>query len=180
MKIKFKDSNGNGNGNGSNASNNKVLIQITAGSGGADPDLLSTEYIETPATKEVIDEIYGNKYEIVAHALNSYGYVKIKTLPNNIEVCYKQIIKDTADKTAKHSGSDSSGSSDSGGAKKINEVTYTINKKDKLIKVKKYSHMLSMDLSIYKNTEKCNNIDNDYGYITSQDRSIACYMKKAK
>jgi hypothetical protein len=177
MKIKFKDSNGSnaGNaGNDSNGSNNKVLIQITAGSGGADPDLLSTEYIETPATKEVIDEIYGNKYEIVAHALNSYGYVKIKTLPNNIEVCYKQIIKDTADKTAKHSGSGS------GGTKKINEVTYTINKKDKLIKVKKYSHMLSMDLSIYKNTEKCNNIDNDYGYITSQDRSIACYMKKAK
>ena len=175
MKIKFKDSNASNGSNGSNTGNNKVLIQITAGSGGADPDLLSTEYIETPATKEVIDDIYGNKYEIVAHALNSYGYVKIKTLPNNIEICYKQIIKDTADKTDKHSGSGSSG-----GAKKINEVTYTINKKDKLIKVNKYSHMLSMDLSIYKNTEKCNNIDNAYGYITSQDRRIACYMKKAK
>jgi hypothetical protein len=166
-----------------NDDDNRVLIQITAGSGGADPDLLSTEYINIPMPIiKIKDNIDDNKFKIFGYALNSYGYVKIKTNHDNIEVCYKQIIKDAADETDKYlfnmgSGSGSHASSIS---TKINEITYQVNRGDMVLGVKEYINP-NVIMNIYKNTEICKkNEKQKYGYITSLDRKTACYMKKGK
>lgn len=166
-----------------NNDDNRVLIQITAGSGGADPDLLSVEYINIPTVIKIKDNINSNKFEIIAYALNSYGYVKIKTNHDNIEVCYKQIIKDATDETDKYifnMGSGSNASQARSISTKINEITYQINRGDKVIGVKEYINP-DVIMNIYKNTEICNkNEKQKYGYITSLDRKTACYMKKGK
>jgi hypothetical protein len=64
----------------------KVLIQITAGTGGADPDLITGEFVKKPTI------VSDNEYTITAYALNSYGYVRIEILGKHINVSYKQII----------------------------------------------------------------------------------------
>ena len=64
----------------------KVLHQITAGTGGADPDLITGEFIKKPTI------VSDNEYTITAYALNSYGYVRIEILGEHINVSYKQII----------------------------------------------------------------------------------------
>ena len=175
-----------------NNDDNRVLIQITAGSGGADPDLLSTEYINTlmPVTR-IKEDINDSKFEIVGYALNSYGYAKIKMNHDNIEVCYKQIIKDVADETDKylfnlgsgsgsHASHASNASNTSSISTKINEITYQINRGNKVLEVKEYMNP-DVIMNIYKNTEICKkNEKQKYGYITSLDRKTACYMKKGK
>jgi hypothetical protein len=170
-----------------NNDENRVLIQITAGTGGADPDLLTVEYINSPNITKIKEDIRGNKFEVLVYALNSYGYVKIKTGLEKIEVCYKQIIKDAADETDKYSVNSRSGSLSSNSTSranmmstKINEITYQINKIDKVIKVIGYNNP-DVIMNIYQNTEICNkNEKQKYGYITSLDRKTACYMKKTK
>jgi hypothetical protein len=70
----------------------KVLIQITAGTGGADPDLITGEFVKKPTI------VSDNEYTITAYALNSYGYVCIEILGGHINVSYKQIITDKREK----------------------------------------------------------------------------------
>jgi len=75
----------------------KVLIQITAGTGGADPDLIKGNYAITPiksALPIIIDREEELIFEITAYALNSYGYVSIDIYKTYIDVLYKQIITD--------------------------------------------------------------------------------------
>ena len=77
--------------------NGKVLIQITAGTGGADPDLIKGNYAITPiksAVPIIIDKEEEQIFEITAYALNSYGYVSIDIYKTYIDVLYKQIITD--------------------------------------------------------------------------------------
>ena len=77
--------------------NAKVLIQITAGTGGADPDLIKGNYAITPIKSSVpiiIDKEEEQIFEITAYALNSYGYVSIDIYKTYIDVLYKQIITD--------------------------------------------------------------------------------------
>ena len=64
----------------------KVLYQITAGTGGADPDLITGDFVKKPTI------VSDNEYTITAYALNSYGYVRIEILGEHINVSYKQII----------------------------------------------------------------------------------------
>jgi hypothetical protein len=78
--------------------NGKVVIQITAGTGGADPDLIKGDYVDNPVEKVVKGYDSGTKYTISAYALNSYGYVCIEILPSHISVSYKQIITDKREK----------------------------------------------------------------------------------
>jgi hypothetical protein len=88
--------------------NGKVVIQITAGTGGADPDLIKGDYVANPIVKVVKCYDSGSdsrdsrnsrdKYRISAYALNSYGYVCIEILPSHISVSYKQIITDKREK----------------------------------------------------------------------------------
>jgi hypothetical protein len=77
--------------------NDKVLIQITAGTGGADPDLIKGNYAITPIKSTIqiiIDKEDEKLFEITAYALNSYGYVSIDIYKTYIDVLYKQIITD--------------------------------------------------------------------------------------
>ena len=92
---------------------NKAVIQITAGTGGADPDELSGDYSKTAKNVSVgdaadataADAAKGRVFNIKAYALNPYGYVSIKKRRSNggtggtggtgITVCYKKIDVDT-------------------------------------------------------------------------------------
>jgi len=78
-----------------------TLIQITAGTGGADPDLIKDKIDTVP--KNVIYNIdikpgQTNIFEIKAYALNPYGYVSIDINNENIDVYYTQVIKETQNK----------------------------------------------------------------------------------
>ena len=75
--------------------NDKTLIQITAGTGGADPDLIKGDFSLKPYRKDIED------YSIEAYALNPYGYVSINIEgiydAKYIDVCYTQVIIDKND-----------------------------------------------------------------------------------
>jgi hypothetical protein len=158
----------------------RVLIQITAGSGGADPDLLTTEYATVPTNRTIeLKEVFGDyNFKIDAYALNSYGYATITTSGNSVSVCYKQIIKDIDDTTKK--ASSGSSSSSSGSNTKITEITYDINMVNKNIGIVKAVNPRTF-INTYKNKEICDKIKKQKrGYITSLDHKTACFMKKAK
>jgi len=73
----------------------KVLIQITAGTGGADPDLIKGDFVDKSFdVYDVKGHDTRDKYRISAYALNSYGYVCIEIGDAHINVSYKQIITD--------------------------------------------------------------------------------------
>ena len=84
--------------------NDKTLIQITAGTGGSDPDLITEKFGIKPINnvlnidiKEDDKSPYILQYEIEArYALNPYGYVSINIDEKYIDVCYTQIIKATS------------------------------------------------------------------------------------
>lgn len=156
---------------------NNVVIQITAGTGGADPDLLQTEYAKLPYYDNVNDGIFN----IQAYALNPYGYVKIQMEENKrIKVCYTQIIKDEKDKTRQ-----------SGVLPKTNVFTYRVDMNTKTIEntskvtttataTAKATAKSISDMEVYKaNKQKvCSNPS--AGYITSLKPDIGCYKKKIK
>jgi hypothetical protein len=81
-----------------------TLIQITAGTGGADPDLIKDKIDTIPKNIiynvdiEQIEPEQTNTFEIKAYALNPYGYVSIDINNENIDVCYIQVIKETQNK----------------------------------------------------------------------------------
>jgi hypothetical protein len=140
----------------------KVVIQITAGTGGADPDVLKKEYI-----KEMKEE--SGLFNIKAFALNPYGYVTINTVNDNITVCYTQIIKD------KQGTSGTSGTS-----VKPMRFTYTVSVANKTIVYKGSKELSTFIINKVVNTLVKNKIceeAQDLGYITSENRSIACYKK---
>jgi hypothetical protein len=148
---------------------NKVVIQITAGTGGADPDVLTREYTNTA------NECYVNtakpvkhKFHIRAFALNPYGYVSIrKATGYNYMVCYKQIIKeDVAGMSSKQS-------------------------KQSVINVKEYTYKISSGDCVFESETQHNyNLKIDYSkaaicqrppkYITTLKPTIMCYKKEKK
>jgi hypothetical protein len=154
----------------------RVVIQITAGSGGADPDLLTTEYATEPTNRTIkLKEVFGDyNFKIDAYALNSYGYATVSTeVADEITVCYKQIIKDRDDSDIAE----------------ITNITYTIAKATKTITATDATKPASLadatdteetiDINNYRNTEVCKKIDKQkHGYITSLNHKIACYTKK--
>lgn len=75
--------------------NDKTLIQITAGTGGADPDLIKGDFSLKPYKKNI------ENYSIEVYALNPYGYVSINIEgiydAKYIDVCYTQVIIDKND-----------------------------------------------------------------------------------
>jgi hypothetical protein len=165
----------------------RVLIQITAGSGGADPDLLSTEYATVPTNRTIeLKEVFGDyNFKIDAYALNSYGYATVSTeVADEITVCYKQIIKDIDDTTAAAAT-----------ITEITNITYTIAKANKTITATNTANTAkpmgdatnaanaeeTININNYKNTEVCKKIDKQkHGYITSLNHKIACFTKKDK
>ena len=162
-----------------NNSDARVLIQITAGSGGADPDLLTTEYAKKPTTKiiNLKDEYDGYNFKIEAYALNSYGYATVSTgTINNITVCYKQIIKDSYKQIIKDN-EDITTATMASAATNITEITYKIDKATKTISEVKATNP-EATINIHKNTEICKKIEKPTrGYITSLNHKTACFKK---
>jgi hypothetical protein len=77
--------------------NGRELIQITAGTGGADPDIIKGDFAITPINfieRIVVENDNERIYDITAYALNSYGYVTIEIYKKYIDVKYTQIITD--------------------------------------------------------------------------------------
>ena len=153
---------------------NNVVIQITAGTGGADPDLLQTEYAKQPYY--VDDGIFN----ITAYALNPYGYVKIKMEENKrIKVCYTQIIKDEKDKT-----------SQSGVLPKTNVFTYRVDMNTKTIENTSKATTTTTatatatataksitDMEVYMSNKQKVCSHPTAGYITNLKSDVVCYKK---
>jgi uncharacterized membrane protein YccF (DUF307 family) len=148
---------------------NKVVIQITAGTGGADPDLLQIEYANT-AKKCDVETVKTVKrvFHIEAFALNPYGYVSIKTervksvksvkSGTSITVCYKKIDVNT-----------------------VNIFTYSFDMDTKIIEPSTTFRATKASPSIsYKTVghKVCSSIPPSSDYITSIKPNVLCYKKK--
>jgi len=176
----------------------KVVMQITAGTGGADPDVITENHANTPINRQLTFTIkpYNTPYNIKAFALNPYGYVNITINPTNIEVCYKKIniVTDTATApvptqapvpTRAPRSRSSSSSNDSGTSVEMDVFTYQINRNMNVTSVLEYVNtttgVKTSIVSNYKSKKICKNIANaEKGYVTDDSGSLLCYMKVAK
>lgn len=145
--------------------NDKVLIQITAGTGGADPDLID----ETPKTP--ITENVEESYDITAYSVNSYGYASINISEDQIDVCYTQVIKAPLPEELSYTS--------------VQKITYTITKKDTdltfISNIQEISYPNDANNPIYKPQGICKKIKDDpVGYITGKEGKLFCYKKKIK
>jgi len=140
---------------------NKVVIQITAGTGGADPDVLKSEYTNVAKECEVNTvNTAKHKFHIRAFALNPYGYVSIrKATGYNYMVCYKQIIKEGV----------------VGKQSVVNEYTYKISSGDCAFE-KETQHIYNLKID-YSKTKICQRPPK---YITTLKPTIMCYKKEKK
>ena len=162
----------------------RVLIQITAGSGGADPDFLKTEYATIPAkrinTDKDKEEFAGYMFDIEAYALNSYGYATVSTdersggSSGGVSVSYKQVIKDREDATAAAAAAAATAT--------ITEFCYSIDTEDNTVMfISENSQSIPATfINKHMNTEICKKIkeQKNEGYITSLDGKTACFKKK--
>jgi len=151
--------------------NGKVLIQITAGTGGADPDIID----ENPKTEKTEKtENVKDGYEITAYSINSYGYVSINISKGQIDVCYTQVIKAPLPEKSSYTS--------------VQKITYKITKQDPYLT---YEHNIEerdypnnandANNPIYKPTNICKKINDDTrGYITDKEGKLFCYKKKIK
>jgi hypothetical protein len=155
--------------------NDKVLIQITAGTGGADPDLIDNTP-KTPITKKFIDE-NNKEYDITAYSINSYGYASINIVASDIYVCYTQVIEaPLPEELALPTPSYTS----------VQKITYKITKKYPYLTYKSNIKEIGYynDLLNYKTNGTdgiCKKIKDDpKGYITGKEGKLFCYKKKIK
>ena len=157
--------------------NGKVLIQITAGTGGADPDLID-DTIKVPITKKFIDENEKDKeYDITAYSINSYGYASINIGASNINVCYTQVIKaPLPEELALPAPLYTS----------VQKITYKIMKRYPYLSYK--SNIQEITYSDYGTIYKTNDTngicekikDDQAGYVTGKEGKLFCYKKKIK
>ena len=153
--------------------NDKVLIQITAGTGGADPDLID-ETPKTPITekfKDIVKDENDKEYDITAYSVNSYGYASINIVAGNIDVCYTQVIKAPLPKELSYTS--------------VQKITYTITKRLPYLtfisNIQEISFSNDANNPIYKPQGICKKIkDNPMGYITDKKGKLFCYKKKIK
>ena len=151
----------------------KVLIQITAGTGGADPDLID-ETPKTPITKKfknTVKDENDKEYDITAYSVNSYGYASINIVAGNIYVCYTQVIKAPLPEELSYTS--------------VQKITYTITKKDTdltfISNIQEISYPNDANNPIYKPQGICEKIKDDpAGYITGKEGKLFCYKKKIK
>jgi hypothetical protein len=162
----------------------KVLIQITAGTGGADPDIIKEDYIIPKSSTEQISvngmdgrlqEI--KSYTITAYALNSYGYVRMNISKTSIDIFYKQIITDSA------KGVSMTRPTTTAFTKKTSKIKifhYTLKRNTMDVKyvLKKNEKNSFANISIHKSEEICNSMKaNPKGYITDEANKIICFKK---
>jgi len=143
---------------------NKVVIQITAGTGGADPDVLKSEY--TNVVKECDVNTAKHKFHIRAFALNPYGYVSIRKASGyNYKVCYKQIIKDGAPDVSGVASKQSIN---------VKEYTYNISNADSEF-ASETQHTYKLKIDTYSKANICHRPPK---YITTLKTTIMCYKKE--
>jgi hypothetical protein len=182
-----------------------TLIQITAGTGGADPDLINGNYDTQPNNVILNLEIKSNQintYNIKAYALNSYGYVSINIEGQNIDVCYTQVLTDKQDTYNKSKNPYNSLFLVNKPKKLYNKLSLPTPKKIiKLSKINKLTYRitiangiatvnyLSKNTSIsafannikYKDKSICNKImTNPNGFIKNREGNLFCYNKEVK
>ena len=152
--------------------NDKTVIQITCGTGGADPDI-NTEHHNVPINIKQEQE----KYNIEYYLLNSYGYSIIRIYKHKIIIIYKKIIN-------ANKGSDVSSNKDG------NAYFYSIRRDNGNIKFEKLSSIKKVfsdekfikykhdkDLTCkYINQQQLLKIEDNV--VTSEDKKTFCYKKK--
>ena len=177
--------------------NNKKIIQITVGTGGADPDI-NEEHISIPKSLELSREKQ-DKYDIQIsyYLINSYGFSIIYIYNNHITIKYKKLYKglnqeiespaasakdssaNTGDAIASLSGADASSTS------YLYKITLNLDVSFNS------SKPITCDLSNILNTfmsdklKTCELIDNqkkniEKNVVTSKDEKIFCYKKNKK
>ena len=148
--------------------NDKTVIQITSGTGGADPDINTEKYEDTINVKQ-------KEYNIKYYLLNSYGYSIIRIYKHNIIIIYKKIIN-------ANNGDDAS--SNKGG----NAYLYSIQRDNGNIKFEKSSSIKQVfsdkKFEQYKSDKylTCNHINQQLlkiedNVVTSKDKETFCYKK---
>jgi hypothetical protein len=148
---------------------NKVVIQITAGTGGADPDVLTSEYTNVAKECEVnTAKPVKHKFHIRAFALNPYGYVSMrKATLGNYMVCYKQIIKEgVAGMLSKQSKQS---------VINVKEYTYKISSGD--CAFERETHNYNLKIDTHSKAAICQRPPK---YITTLKPTIMCYKKEKK
>ena len=156
----------------------KTVIQITSGTGGADPDI-NTEYYKEPENKKYEQEQEHKQehkqeqeqYDIKYYLLNSYGYSIIRIYKHKIIIIYKKIID--ANEVSNKDG---------------NAYFYSIQRNDGTIKFEKISSIIKVfsdeKFEVYRNDKvlTCGLIKNQLANIkdnvvTSDDKVTFCYKK---
>jgi|SaaInlV_125m_DNA_1040241.scaffolds.fasta_scaffold01343_11 hypothetical protein len=148
--------------------NDKAVIQITSGTGGADPDINTEKYEDTMNIKQ-------NEYNIKYYLLNSYGYSIIRIYKHKIIIIYKKIINAIA-------GSDTSSNSDG------NIFIYSIQRDNGNIKFENTTSIKQVfsdkKFEQYKSDKylTCNHINKhistiEDNVVTSKDKKTFCYKK---
>jgi len=171
--------------------NNKKIIQITVGTGGADPDI-NDEYILMPKRLELSREKQDNyDISISYYLINSYGFSIIYIYSNHISIKYKKIYNGikkeikNSESTAKDSKAVRLGKMDTLTASYSYKITDNFDVSFFLLKT------ITCDLSKLKDTFKddkittCELIENqkkniEKNVVTSKDEKIFCYKKSKK
>lgn len=179
------------------AHNNKKIIQITVGTGGADPDI-NEEHILMPKSLELSREKQ-DKYDIQIsyYLINSYGFSIIYIYNNHITIKYKKLYKGLNQdiESSAVSAKDSSISTGDGiGSLSVvdtSSVSYLYKITDNFDVSFNSSKPITCDLSNILNTfmsdklKTCELIENqkkniEKNVVTSKDEKIFCYKKNKK
>lgn len=179
------------------AHNNKKIIQITVGTGGADPDI-NEECIIYPKSLELSREKQ-DKYDIQIsyYLINSYGFSIIYIYNNHITIKYKKLYNglnqeiegstksakegpaNTGDAIASLSGVDTSSTS------YLYKITDNFDVLFNSAKPIKYDLSNILDTFVSDKIKTCELIENqkkdiEKNVVTSKDKKIFCYKKSKK
>lgn len=145
----------------------KKVIQVTTGTGGADPDINDEFY-------DIIKNIKYDRYNIKYFLLNSYGYSTIRIYKYKIVIIYKQLfLVEDSEMSGNtyiysiHRGSDSY----------ENDVIFK-----KKSKIKKQLSKLAFEKYKYDKSLTCEHISRQIqniedNVVTSQDKTKYCFKK---
>lgn len=180
--------------------NDKQIIQITVGTGGADPDI-NEEHILTPKRLELSREKQ-DKYDIQIsyYLINSYGFSIIYIYNNHITIKYKKLYNGLNQEIESPAASAKDSSANTGdGIPSLSQVdtssasySYKItDKTDKFVVSFLLLNTITSDLSNKLGTflsdkiKTCELIENqkkdiEKNVVTSEDEKIFCYRKNKK
>lgn len=177
--------------------NNKKIIQITVGTGGADPDI-NEEHISIPKSLELSKEKKDNyDIQISYYLINSYGFSIIYIYNNHITIKYKKLYNglnqeiESPVASAKDSSANTGDAIASLSGTDASSTSYLYKITDNFDVSFNSSKQITCDLSKLKDTFKddkittCELIENqkkniEKNVVTSKDEKIFCYKKNKK